>query len=269
MDLRGASADALEQLSTELTDVVAGGADAGTLGDQLFTVAVLLRNEPSLRRIATDVTQPAGAKQGLMASVLDGKIDDAALGLVKSSVAFRWTLSRDLPDALERLSEIAVVKSAGKDGDALVDELFEVGQLVNRTGELRDALSDPARSVADKAELVDTVLGGKVLPATVTLTKQALAGSYRTVTGALAAYRKVAAGVAEETVATLRVVHPLSDGDKQRIAEILSRQYGRTVHVNEVIDPEVLGGVHIEIGDDVIDGTIASRVADARRRLVG
>ncbi len=269
MDLRGASADALDQLTSELSDAISGRAKAETVGNDLFTVAVVLRQEPSLRRIATDVTHPAEGKQALMSSVFEGKVDDAALDLVKSAVSFRWTLGRDLAHALERLSEIAAVKSAGAKGSTLVDELFEVGQLVSHTGELRDALSDPARSVSDKSELVESVLADKVLPATVTLTKQALAGTYRTVPAALAAYRTVAAGVAEETVATLRVVHPLPDADKSRIAEILSRHYGRTVHVNEIVDPEVLGGVHIEIGDDVIDGTIASRVADARRRLVG
>jgi F-type H+-transporting ATPase subunit delta len=123
--------------------------------------------------------------------------------------------------------------------------------------------------VDDRAGLVDQVLGGQVLPATVTLTKQALGGTYRTVTAALTTYRRVAASVAEELVATLRVVAPLADAERTKVAEILSRQYGKTVHVNEVIDPEVLGGVHIEIGDDVIDGTVASRVAEARRLLVG
>ena len=36
-----------------------------------------------------------------------------------------------------------------------------------------------------------------------------------------------------------------------------------------VVDPDVIGGIRVEIGDDVIDGTIASRLDDARRKLVG
>ena len=221
MDLRGASADALDQLTSELSDATSGRAKADALGDDLFTVAVVLRDEPALRRIATDVTHPTEGKQALISSVFEGKIGDDALALVRSSVGMRWTLGRDLPDALERLSEIAVVRSAGKDAATLVDELFEVGQLVNRTSELRDALSDPTRSVDDKSALVDGVLGDKVLPATVTLTKQSLAGTYRTVTAALDTYRRVAASVAEEMVATLRVVKPLEESDKTKLAEIL------------------------------------------------
>ena len=49
----------------------------------------------------------------------------------------------------------------------------------------------------------------------------------------------------------------------------LARQYGRPVHLNVVVDPEVIGGMRVEIGDDVIDGTVASRLDDARRRLAG
>jgi F-type H+-transporting ATPase subunit delta len=268
MELRGASADSLEKLRSELVDAVSGRA-AGALGDELFVVAKMLRREGALRRLATDASQQAKAKQDLVANVLGGRVGDATVSIVSSAVAERWTLSRDLPDALERLSEVAAVKSAGDDGRKLVDELFEVGQLITASPELRDALSNPARSTDDRATLVEKVLDGKVLPATVTLTKQALAGTYHTVTQALATYRKVAASVADETVATLRVVAPLGDREKKKIADILSRQYGTTVHVNEVIDPEVMGGVHVAIGDDVIDGTIANRVAEARRLLVG
>ena len=107
------------------------------------------------------------------------------------------------------------------------------------------------------------------LPATVTLAKQSLAGTYRTVTAALATYRKVAAETQGETVATVRVARPLADADQQRLSALLSSQYDTTVHLNVVVDPEVLGGLRVEIGDEVIDGTIASRLDDARRRLAG
>ena len=269
MELRGASADALATLQSELSGAVDGGADAATLGDELFTVAQALRAEPTLRRVASDASVPTEAKQGLMAEVLGGKAGEATAALVSSAVAQRWTLSRDLPDALERLSEVAVVLSAGKDGDQLVDELFAVGQTVNGNSELREALANPARSVEDKSALVDSLLGGKVLPATVTLTKQSLAGTYRTVTLALSTYRSVAAEVVGQSVATVRVTKPLEDSERKRLVEALSKAYDRKIHVNEIVDPAVLGGVRVEIGDDVIDGTISSRLTDARRRLVG
>jgi F-type H+-transporting ATPase subunit delta len=266
--LRGASADALTALTDQVRSVRTL-ADAEVLGDELFSVAVLLRSDPALRRVATDASLPAEVKQGLVSELLSGKVGERTLGIVTDAVARRWTAQRDLPDSLERLSEIALVRSVGAKADQLADELFGVAQSLKSNPELRDALANPGRSVEDRVQLVDTIFAGKVLPATVTLTKQALAGSYRTVGAALQVYREVAAQVAGERVATIRVAEPLTDADRTRLQQALAKQYGRDVHINEVVDPDVLGGVRVELGDDVIDGTIANRIDDARRRLVG
>ena len=75
--------------------------------------------------------------------------------MLTSAVARRWTLTRDLADALEHLGVVAAVRSAGNDSGRLEDELFGVGQVVKNNPSLRDALSDPVRSVDDKAALVD------------------------------------------------------------------------------------------------------------------
>jgi F-type H+-transporting ATPase subunit delta len=269
MDLRGASAEGLSALTGQLVDAIASKKDAARLGDELFTVSRLVRTEAGLRRFSTDGSLPAEAKQGMVRTVFSGRVGDATLGLLDEAVARRWTRSRDLADVLERLSEIAVVRSAGNKSGQVTDELFEVSGIVDGNPELRSALSDPARSVADKSELVERLLGDKALPATVSLVKQALAGTYGTLTNALRAYREVAAQTQDEVVATVRVARPMGKKDRRRLAEILGRQYDTTVHLNLVTDPDILGGVLVEIGDEVIDGTIAGRLDDARRRLVG
>ncbi len=90
-----------------------------------------------------------------------------------------------------------------------------------------------------------------------------------TVAVALTTYQQVAAQVHDERVATVRVAHPLTDSERERLAGALARTYGRDVHLNVVVEPDLIGGLRIEIGDDVIDGTVASRLHDARRRLAG
>src|SRR3954447_15832783 len=189
MDLRGGSAEALTAL-TERPDGATGTNRAAALGDELFTVSQLIRTEAGLRRFSTDGSLPVEAKQGMVRQVFTGRVGDAALDLLNEAVSRRWTLSRDLADVLERLSEIAVVRSAGAKAGQVTDELFDVSGIVDGNPDLRSALSDPARSVDDKSELVDRLLGDKALPATVTLVKQALAGTYGTLTNALAAYRE-------------------------------------------------------------------------------
>lgn len=264
---RGASADALAALSGGLRQVADG--DLAQVGDDLFRIAGILRSEPGLRRVVTDVSVSPDAKKGLLRQILAGKVADGALSIVSSAVARRWTVGRDLGDALERLSETAIVRSAGADSTRLEDEIFSVAQVVKETPALRDALSDPARATDDKVALVEDLLGGKALPSTVALVKQSLAGTYRTVAVALATYGRVAADVNGERVAKVTVAKPLADGDRARLSDVLSRQYDRSVHLNVVVDPSVIGGVRVEIGDDIIDGTVVGRLDSARRSLAG
>jgi F-type H+-transporting ATPase subunit delta len=271
MDLRGASAEALAALTEELDSHVGSGDQgaAARLADELFSVALTLRSEGALRRFATDASIPAEAKQGLVREVFGGRLGDGATAVLTSAVGRRWTATRDLADALEQLSVVALVRAAGGESGRLADELFAWAQAVKDTPELRDALSDPARSVEDKERLIGGLLDGKALPSTVTLAKQALSGSYRTVSSALEDYQRTAARVHGEGVATVRVARELTEAETRRLSEALSSQYGRPVHLNLLVDPTVLGGIRVEIGDDVIDGTVASRLDDARRRLAG
>lgn len=266
-DLRGASAEALVALGEKLEGTSEG--DAARLGEDLFAVAAVLRAEPGLRRVATDISTDASAKSGLIREIFEGKVSTPALELVADAVERRWTRTRDLGDALEHLGVVAVVESAGDDASRLSDELFAVGQLIDAQPDLRTALSDPARTPSDKGRLIADVLAGKTLKATQRLAEQALAGSHRSVTAALEDYQKIAAEAYGRRVAQVRVAQELSDAEVERLRSTLSSQYGRTVHLNVVVDPAVLGGMRVEIGDDVIDGTVSSKLDDARRRLAG
>ena len=266
-DLRGPSADALAALSDQLA--ATGQSEAAQLGEDLFGVAALLRSEPGLRRVATDVATDAAAKSGLVRQILDGKVGSAALDLVADAAERRWTRTRDLADALEHLAVVAVVTSAGDQSQRLSDELFSVGQLITAQHDLRTALSDPARSVPDKAQLVRDVLGDQTLPATLRLVEQSLVGSHRSVTAAIEEYQRIAAEAHGQRVAEVRVAQSLSDAEVDRLQAALSNQYGRTVHLNVVVDPEIIGGMRVQIGDDVIDGTVSGRLDEARRRLAG
>lgn len=267
VSFRGASAEAMAALTDQVGGVAEGSATK--VSDDLFAAARAFRSEGSLRRFATDQSVEPDARIGLVKDLFSGKVDPAALAIITAGVGRRWTKTRDLSDALEQLGVISAVRSVGLQAATLVDELFAVRQLVSDNPELRNALSDPARSTSDRAGLVESLIGGKTMPVTVQLVRQALSGSYRTVALALEDYEKTAADAHGEGVATVRVARALSDGDVQRLASALSRQYGRPVHLNIVVDPEVVGGVRVEIGDDIIDGTISSRLDDARRKIAG
>lgn len=269
--LRGASADALAALTDKLGQVVGSGSDAARVGDDLFGVSDVLRREPALRRVATDVSVTPEAKAELVRGIFGSQLDGGSLDIVADAVGRRWAATRDLGDALEHLGVVAVVRSAEGAGqaDALEDQLFGFERLVVDNPGLRDALSDPGRSVEDKRTLVRGLLDGKATPATVRLVEQALAGTHRTVQVAIEEYQRVAAAHRDRLVAEVRVARELDDSETQRLAGVLAKQYGRPVHLNVVVDPHVIGGIRVEIGDDVIDGTVVARLDSARRKLAG
>lgn len=254
-------------LSDALTSALTQTGDAAQVGADLFSVAGVLRGEPALRRVATDVSVDAAAKTGLVSELFSGKVSAPVAALLGDAVTRRWTYPRDLAAALEQLAVVATVKSAGADAGRLSSELFSLGEVVKANPDLRSALSDPARSTEDKRGLVHGLLAGKALPATIALADQAVVGSYRTVSVALAAYQNAAAAVQDKRVATITVARPLADADAERLTEALKRQHGSDVQLNVVVDPEVIGGIRVEIGDDVIDGTVASRLDGVRRKL--
>jgi len=268
--LRGSSAEALQVLGERVDKDGITLEQFAELGRDLFGLAELLRREPALRRSLTDVSTPAQAKAALVHGLLDGKAGAAAVDVLAEGAGLRWLAARDLADVLEHLGVIAVVRSAGRPAAGrLSDELFTVGQLVNDNADLRIALSDPARSREDKGGLLRQLLDGRALPATVTLTEQALAGSFRSVHAAITEFQKVAAATQGEGVALVRTARDLSDAERSRLADALSAQYGRPVHLNVEVEPALLGGLRVEIGDDVIDGTVAARLDNARRKLAG
>ena len=228
----------------------------------------MLRSEPALRRVFTDASVEGEAKAGLAGNVFAGKVGDKALDLVKEAVQQRWTSSRDLAAVLEELGIQALVRSAGAQGPRVSDELFAVAQLIDANPDLRGALSDPARNPDDKAALLGTVLEGKVLPATLRLVGQAVRGD-EPVGRSLADIQRVAADVQDELLAVVHTARPLGTTEITRLTQALGKAYDATVHLHVVEDPDLIGGLRVEIGDDVIDGSVSAKLDNARRRIAG
>ena len=269
--LRGPSRDAVAELEHQLGRALAdvGSRKTAEVGNDLLGLAEMVFGQARLRRTITDVSIDSAAKSALVRGLLEGKVDAITADLVASAAEQRWTRPYDLPLALEELGVETVVRSADDPG-RIADELFEVSRLLTEQPELRHALSDPARSVADKVALLRSLLESRVLSATARLVEHAVGTtSHRTVGLAVAAYQRVAAAVQGERVATVRAARELTEAERTRLADALSRQYDRQVHVNVLVDESLIGGLRVEIGDDVIDGSVASRLDDARRRLAG
>ena len=203
--------------------------------------------------------------------VFGAHLPAGATSVVAAAAGLRWASSTDLVRALEQCGVVAIVRAADREGagDRVEVELFAFGRTVVENPDLRSALSDPARSVADKQALVRSLLSGKAHAGTVLLVEQAASGAHLTLTNALDGFVELAASTRGRLVALVRVAQQLDEDEEKRLAAALSAQYDKTVHLNTVVDPSVLGGIHVSIGDEVIDGTVSSRLDEASRRLAG
>jgi len=267
--LRGASAEALTELSTHVGRSSTTLGDHATLGQELFGVAAILRDDAALRRALTDNSVEGESKAGLATAVFGSAVSDATAAVVADAATRRWTSSADLADVLERLAVIATVLSAGANGTAVGDELFAIRRMIDANPDLRGALSDQTRSPADRSGLLTGLLGDQVQAATGTLVSQAVTRGRGTVDSALQEFLDVTAEALQERVATVYTARELSSDELGRLSAALSDQYDTTVQLHVVIDPSLIGGLRVEIADDVIDGTVVSRLDDARRRIAG
>lgn len=267
--MQAGSAKSLTTVLDATEDQLRAGADPIALGDDLYAVTAALDSEGALRRVLTEPAVAAEAKQALMRSLLEDKIGEPALSVVGAALGRRWSRGRDLADALERAGITAQVAKAEQTDqlDNLEDDLFRFGRIVEAEPGLRDALADAATPLAGRRELLHQLLDGKVSESTLKLLDQAVTGRHRTLSATLAYFQTLAATRRRRLVATAWVAAPLSEEHKQRLARALSEQYSREIHLNVIVDPHVLGGVRVVIGDEVIDSTVETRLAQAYRRL--
>ncbi|MCP9986414.1 F0F1 ATP synthase subunit delta [Streptomyces sudanensis] len=271
--MNGASREALaaarERLDA-LTDNTS--VDAGRLAEELAAVTALLDREVSLRRVLTDPAQAAEAKADLAVRLLSGQVGGETVDLVSGMVRSRWSQSRDLVDAVETLADTADLTAAQKAGvlDDVEDELFRFGRIATSSPELRAALSDRAATAAAKGALLRRLLGGRVGAATERLIVRLVTQPRgRSLEGGLESLSKLAASRRDRMVAVVTSAVPLTDRQKERLGAVLAKMYGRRMHLNLDVDPAVLGGISVRIGDEVVNGTIATRLEEASRRLAG
>ncbi|MGW4027889.1 F0F1 ATP synthase subunit delta [Streptomyces sp. NPDC004838] len=271
--MNGASREALAAARESLDALTDNtSVDAAKLAAELASVTALLDREVSLRRVLTDPAQGADGKAELAGRLLRGQVGGETVDLVAGMVRSRWSRSRDLVDAAEEMAAVADLTAAQKSGalDDVEDELFRFGRIVDSNPALRAALTDKSATTAAKGELLRGLLGGRANPATERLVVRLVtAPRGRSLEQGLESLSKLAAARRDRTVAVVTSAVPLTDQQKQRLGAALAKLYGRAMHLNLDVDPEVLGGISVRVGDEVINGTIADRLDEATRRMAG
>jgi F-type H+-transporting ATPase subunit delta len=271
--MQGASRDAL----ASLRDVLAGSAATDSaalqrLSEDLFAVVTLFADQASLRRAISDPALETDAKVGLADRLLTGKIGDGALDLVRQTARSRWSEPRDVVDALEAVAVEAALSQAEQDNqlDEVEDQLFRFERIVDGQPQLRAALTNRNLPADRKQALLHRLLDGKVAPVTLALVERAvLSPRGRTLERVLEEFLSLAAHRRSRMVARVTSAVPLSDDQQARLADSLAREFGGEVRLQVVVDPSILGGLTIRVGDEVIDASVARQLDTAHRKLTG
>ncbi len=266
--LSSTSRDALAAVRSEV-----GALRSADVGSELFSVLTLLDGERSLRRTLADADASSSprARVALARGLFDGKVSVATLDVLASAVGQGWSRTGDLLDALQLLGRESLLAAAQDDGqlDTVEDELFRLGRIVAANPALERTLADRTAPAGARTTVVRTLLEGKVTAVTETLVGQVIERLPSEPAEAIDELSTLAARQREQSVAHVRSAVELSTYQLERLTAALSRTYGRPVTVHVAIDRGLTGGLVVQVGDEVIDGSVSGRIDALRRRLAG
>ena len=270
--MQPASRAALATARARLEERIAAASAEDLLrcGTDLGAVVAVLDSQPVIRRHLADSSAPAATRRAMVAGLFEAKVSRVALETLGDVVVLRWSRQRDLVDGFEELSRQALLAVAEREDslEDVEDELFRFGRILVAQPRLATLLGDEAAPAQQRIALLDTVLADRARPATRLLLEQAVrAPRRRHLDEIVEELVERAAARRERSVAHVSAGGPLSQQQQQRLAEVLGRLYQRSVSLKVEFDPELLGGLVIRIGNEVIDGSVAGKLAKARHWL--
>jgi F-type H+-transporting ATPase subunit delta len=237
-------------------------------GEQLMTAGRAIEESAQLRTILGDPAIEAAEKSALVATIFPG-LEKTASALLVGIVESRWSSGAELVAGVEEVGIRAIAQGDGHT-KAIETELFAFAQIVAGDPELELALGSKLAVGAGKAAVVDALLAKKAHPGTLAIVDHLVRSPRgRRIGEMLAGAADVVAAAAGRRVVTVTSAIALSAKQQDRLAAALKKQYGADIQINSVLDPAVVGGVRVQIGDDVIDGTVSARLADLRLQLAG
>jgi F-type H+-transporting ATPase subunit delta len=241
-------------------------------GEQLLDVTRFLVDQPRLRRALSDPARKADDREGLFRGLVADRVDVTAADVAAALVRGRWGSPAELVDGTEQLAVKALLLAAEKDGTLanVEDELFRFGRLVDGDAELASALGASGTDPKGRAVLVERLLDGKAETVTVQLAAAACYGiGGRSFHASLAHLVESAAAARDESVAYVTVAKPLDEAGERQLAAKLTLVYGRPVAIKVTVDPAIVGGIRVQVGSDLWDGSVSRRLDEARQALAG
>lgn len=250
--------------------VLADLGDAADLatGEQLLNAGRVIGSSSKLLAYLADPSEDVAGKKAFIDRVF-GAFSEPARALLTSIVGSRWSTHRQLLAGIEEVGIRTIAQSAPADL-AIESELFAFGEAVSSDSNLELAVGTKLSDGPAKAALVTRLLGGKASQQTISIVSQLVQQPRgRRIGELLRNAAAIVADQADELVAIVTSAAPIEAAQLERLERGLAKQFGRSLRVNVEIDPSILGGLRVQVGDEVIDGTVSTRLADLRLQLAG
>lgn len=246
-----------------------------------FALADFLREYPKVSLALTNPARNVADKLALMSQLgLDGATDPLVHKVNEEILGSRWSNSYDLIAAWEKLGTVVLLKEVVfADKTQLVsDEVFSLIEYLAGNRQVRIALSDrKGRNIPERIKLAEELFASQIDSFTMLFLKRAIItlagidslGEHRSLTSRLRHYQTLIVAQLEAEVVTVNSAVPLEAAQSDRLKTILESKLGRTVVLNVTVEPELIGGIRLQIGEKIYDASILSALTETKQKMAG
>lgn len=245
--------------------------DAWRIGNELFTITKVLDDSIQLERALTDPSRPVADKVAVLKELLGDNAHPMTMEIMTDLVSRRWSRARDIANAVEDFGVDAMMYYADAT-DATLQVSIELSELHSALLNLpvvRAKLYDYQATSEARVKLFREVFSGKTLnKVTMRLAEHATCNLRRrryleTIQWLINKFSRHMG----ESMVTVTTATPLKKEQIKRLVEVYSAKVGRQVHINSVVDPTVLGGMRIQVGEEVTDNTVVAQLQNLHRKV--
>ena len=245
--------------------------DAWRIGNELFTITKVLDDSIQLERALTDPSRPVADKVAVLKELLGDNAHPMTMEIMTDLVSRRWSRARDIANAVEDFGVDAMMYYADATEATLQVsiELSELHSALLNLPVVRAKLYDYQATSEARVKLFREVFSGKTLnKVTMRLAEHATCNLRRRryLEPIQWLINKFSRHMGESMV-TVTTATPLKKEQIKRLVEVYSAKVGRQVHINSVVDPTVLGGMRIQVGDEVTDNTVVAQLQNLHRKV--
>lgn len=268
--MRGVSAQSLDKVLARTSQVTAETYDLLSVARELFDAVRVVDSSNQLVRLLSDSGRDADLKVDVVRRIFTDSASREVVEIVSEVARHSWSEQHHVLQAIELAGAHVLLKVAEHDGvvDKVSEELLQFAAIVRDTPELSTTFDSTRESVDERVALLGRLLSEKVTRSTLLIAQQAVRFDTSVkVPARLEFFAEFASARRDRLTGTVTSAIALKDSQRERLERILATQYGRAVTVNYEVDPDVVGGMHITVGDDLYDATIAGRVRDVHAKL--